>query len=344
MKLKIFLLALSMALLIFLLIFSHRNIKGNNKAVKCFNDGNFKAASENFNRELEKLSGNCNILNNAAGAEYKLCKFDEAQMKYNSVLNSLDASEDEKFTALYGLGNIEYGRNDFKKAADLYKEALKLNPSDKDAKYNLEATLLKLSEKDNRQNNNKSDRQDDGWQKEQSRGQKGQNGSNQRQNSEEYDLKRQMEQNDKSQKENEKKRRESDKQKGQNVGGQNSQGKDEIQKQQKLREDLEKEKQELDKQRREINGKIKALKKAGLAGDKAFGHKDKSKGDISREDKAQKEKQSETLEMQKQEKKEDKRNMSETMFLNYYDEADKKAGKLRDKNKKLALDQPQEDW
>ncbi len=32
------------------------------------------------------------------------------------------------------------------------------------------------------------------------------------------------------------------------------------------------------------------------------------------------------------------------MFLNYYDEADKRADKLRNKNKKPALNQPQEDW
>ncbi|MCA6085670.1 tetratricopeptide repeat protein [Candidatus Endomicrobiellum agilis] len=310
MKLKIFLLALSTTLLIFLLIFSHKDIKGNNKAVKCFNDGNFKAASENFNRELEKLPSNYDILNNAAGAEYKLGKFDEAQTKYNSVLNSLDAGDDEKFTALYGLGNIEYSKNDFEKAVNLYKKSLKLNPGDKDAKYNLEAALLKLNEKDNRQNNSKSNRQKDDWRKKQSRGEEGQNDSGQRQNNEEQNLKRQVEQNDKSQKENEKKQRELDKQKGQSAGRQNSQGKDEIQKQQKSREDIEKEKQE-------INGKIKALKKAGLTGDKA------PNGNISRED---------------------KRNMSEAMFLNYYDEADKKAGKLRGKNKKLALNQPQEDW
>jgi hypothetical protein len=34
---------------------------------------------------------------------------------------------------------------------DLYKETLKLNPKDKDAKYNLEVALLKL----NKQNNQK---------------------------------------------------------------------------------------------------------------------------------------------------------------------------------------------
>jgi hypothetical protein len=32
------------------------------------------------------------------------------------------------------------------------------------------------------------------------------------------------------------------------------------------------------------------------------------------------------------------------MFLNYYDESDKKANKLRNKNKKPLLSQPKEDW
>jgi tetratricopeptide (TPR) repeat protein len=66
-------------------------------------------------------------------------------------LNSANATKEDKFTALYGTGNVEFLKNNFETAADFYKEALKLNPNDKDAKCNLELMLLKLNEKNNKQ-------------------------------------------------------------------------------------------------------------------------------------------------------------------------------------------------
>ncbi|MCA6071746.1 MAG: tetratricopeptide repeat protein, partial [Endomicrobium sp.] len=138
----IIVLLLLLALLIFLFVFSQRNIKENNKAVKYFNKGNFKQAAEILNKEIAKQSTNYDLLNNAAKAEYKLNKLDEAQAKYNLILNSTNINAQEKFAAFYDLGNIEYRKENFQKAVDLYKEALKLNPSDKDAKYNLESALL----------------------------------------------------------------------------------------------------------------------------------------------------------------------------------------------------------
>jgi tetratricopeptide (TPR) repeat protein len=156
---KILLPAILLLLLLLLFwIWGQKNTKGNNKAVKCFNRGDFKTASEMFNKELEKQPSNCSILNNAAGAEYKLDKFDEAGEKYNAVTESSGTGKEEKFTAFYGLGNAEYKKGNFQRASDLYKQALKLNPNDKDAKYNLEMALLRLNEQSSQKNNKEQDK------------------------------------------------------------------------------------------------------------------------------------------------------------------------------------------
>jgi Ca-activated chloride channel family protein len=155
--LKIFLLATAL-LLLFFLILSQKDIQANNKAVKYFNKGDFKTASNMLNSEIQKHPLNHAILNNAAGAEYKLNNLNEAGEKYNAtIVCSSITSKNEKFTALYNLGNVEYKKGDFQRAFDLYKEALKLNPIDKDAKYNLEMALLRLNEQ-NEQTNNKSNK------------------------------------------------------------------------------------------------------------------------------------------------------------------------------------------
>ncbi|OEG70278.1 hypothetical protein ATZ36_05170 [Candidatus Endomicrobiellum trichonymphae] len=214
---------------------------------------------------------------------------------------------------------------------------MKLKPDDKDAKYNLEMALLKLNEKDSCQNNNDNNsNKQDSRKKEQDGKQNKQNVRKRQQSKEEHNLKRQMEQNDKAQKETEKKK--------QNPGGHGSGARDEIQKRQNVQKDLEEEKLKLDKQRLEISNKIKALKKTGVTKNKFSERKGGSQEDDPPGDKSEKEKQYGVLEAQTAEKKEYKKDMPTAMFLNYYDEADKKVDKLRSKNKKPALNQPQEDW
>jgi tetratricopeptide (TPR) repeat protein len=261
-KLKIIIsaivLILLVTLLIFLFIFAFKSVRVNNKALKAFNNGNFKRASESFNKEILKQPSNYSLLNNAAGAEYKLSKFDDASLKYNNVINSSDSYIQEKFTAFYDLGNVEYRKGDFQKAVELYKEALKLIPEDKDAKYNLEMALLKLNEKNSSQNNNEKNKDD----KQQTKQPNKQNNSDKQTNKQEHmdqneaaqkkeeqDLKKQMDQNEAAQKENKK-----------TSGKANNSAKESKDKSQNQQRDSDMQKQNLQKQRQEISEKIKALK------------------------------------------------------------------------------------
>ncbi|MDR3195228.1 MAG: tetratricopeptide repeat protein [Endomicrobium sp.] len=240
-----------LALLFLFLFLSNRNVRGNNRAVRYFNKGNFESASQTFYNELKNSPGNYVVINNSAGADYKLNKLDEAQIKYTVVINSTDAIKEDKFAALYGMGNVEFLKNNFEKSSAFYKEALKLNPNDRDAKYNLELALLKLDEKNNKQDSKKDDKYENDKRK---------------QNRQERDLKKQMEQNDKAQKENEKKLQE---------------------------------------------------------------NKQTDKSESAR---------------QNQIKKDDNKDTQAVMFLNYYNEADKNSNKLKNRNKKPLINQPQEDW
>ncbi|MDR2818034.1 MAG: tetratricopeptide repeat protein [Endomicrobium sp.] len=294
-------------ILLFLILFiSIKNVRANNRAVKYFNKGNFESAAKTFDNELKNNPKNYVVINNSAGADYKLNKLDEVKAKYAVVLNSTDAAKEDKFAALYGTGNVEFLKNNFEKSAEFYREALKLNPNDKDAKYNLELVLLKLNEKNNKQDN-KDDKQKNDKQK---------------QNQQAQDLKRQMEQNDKAQKENEKERQEEKGKSGDNKDASSQRSDNDKQK------ELEKEKKELDKQRQEISDKIKNLMKA------------------QKEEKFQEDKQADKSAPMKQNKikKDVNKDMQAVMLLNYYNEADKNSNKVVNKNKEHLINQPQEDW
>ncbi|MDR2811506.1 MAG: tetratricopeptide repeat protein [Endomicrobium sp.] len=292
-------------ILLFLILFiSIKNVRANNRAIKYFNKGNFESAAQTFDNKLKNNPKNYVVINNSAGADYKLNKLDEAEAKYAVVLNSTDAAKEDKFTALYDTGNVEFLRNNFEKSADFYKEALKLNPNDKDAKYNLDLVLLKLNEKNNKQDNKDYKQETD----------------KQKQNQQAQDLKKQMEQNDKAQKE--KKCQEEKGKSGDNKYASSKRSDNDKQK------ELSKEKKELDKQRQEISDKIKNLMKA--QNEEKF-QKDKQAG------------KSATAQQIKIKKDGDK-DMQTVMLLNYYNEADKNSNKVINKNKEHLINQPQEDW
>ncbi|MDR3124279.1 MAG: tetratricopeptide repeat protein [Endomicrobium sp.] len=220
-------------LLFFLLIFFTKSLRDNNKALKYFNKGDFKTASEILNKQVKDNPNNNDILINSSGVDYKLNKFDESKLKYNKVLSSSVSAPVDKFVSYYNLGNAEFKQGNISKAINFYKEAIKINPDDKDSKYNLEVALKKLNEKDSSQKQNKQ-----------------QDKNKEQQNKKEQDLKKQMEQNEKSQEDSKKQQQDlKDKKDKGNNKNQNS----------KKEEELDKEKQNLDKQKQEISEKIKNL-------------------------------------------------------------------------------------
>jgi tetratricopeptide (TPR) repeat protein len=311
----------TLLILLFLILFiSIKNVRSNNKAIKYFNRGHFEAAVQTFDNELKNNPKSYVVINNSAGADYKLNKLDEAEAKYSVVINSTDAAKEDKFTALYGTGNVEFLKNNFEKSADFYREALKLNPNDKDAKYNLELVLLKLNEK-----NNKQDSKDDK-----------QKNDKQKQNQQTQDLKKQIEQNDKAQKENEKKRQEENGKSRDNKDSSSQRSDNDKQK------ELEKEKKELDKQKQEISDKIKNLMNAQKDKDQPK----QKQSNAQKEEKFQKDKQPDKSEsiQQNKIKKDVNKDMQGVMLLNYYNETDKNSNKARNKNKEPLINQPQEDW
>lgn len=358
MKNKIIALFLLLALLILIIVFAAKDIGKNNKGVKYFKEGDYEKASSIFDEEVNKNPGKLDLVNNAAAAGYKKGSFDTSFAGYKSVLDSIEANAVQKAVALYGLGNIEYKKNNFEKAASFYKEALKINSQDNDAKYNLEAALKKIEEQKQQDEKDKKDEKQ----------------KDQQQQQQQKDMKQQMDENNQKQKQNEEQRQDSEqkqqeaqkkedeskqdkseaqqKQKeieeqmkdNENDGGQNRKelekqleeqkqkeeqaakqeeaSRKEQEKQQKRQEELNKEKAELDKQREEINKKIE-------------------------EEKNKQQQQPVPLDMaqeQKDAKEPENKDAPAGVLLDYFNEADKNADKLRNRNKSPMLNQPLEDW
>lgn len=93
-----------------------------------------------FQKQLEKDSKSARTHNNLACALFQLNQKEEALKHW---LLALENSSDPMYLARinYNIGNHYYKANERDKAIESYKKALRLNPDDRLAKYNLEVAI-----------------------------------------------------------------------------------------------------------------------------------------------------------------------------------------------------------
>lgn len=81
---------------------------------------------------------------NIAGVLYNQQKYEEAIQRYTKALNSQDAGMSTR--AHYNLGNTYYKMGDFQNAITSFQKALEADPTDLEAKFNLELARKMLKE------------------------------------------------------------------------------------------------------------------------------------------------------------------------------------------------------
>jgi Ca-activated chloride channel homolog len=123
----------------------------------------FAEAEKQFLKALEKEPSNQTAINNLAGALYRQNKMDEA-IKQFTKLTAGDNTEDKiKATAFYNIGAVLSKEKKLEESAEAYKQSLRLNPDDKQARENLQKTLLELKKKQQpepkKENKNKKQQQ-----------------------------------------------------------------------------------------------------------------------------------------------------------------------------------------
>jgi len=134
-----------------------------------YKTGKFSEAEISYRKALEKsstsFSGNFNLGNSL----YKQDKNEEALRYFENSVNSASGNE-KKAAALHNLGNTYLKNKKYQEAVDKYKESLRLNPGDKDTRYNLayaQNMIQKQQQNEQEKQNNKQDDTDNQEQKDQ---------------------------------------------------------------------------------------------------------------------------------------------------------------------------------
>jgi Ca-activated chloride channel family protein len=146
-----------------------------------YNDKKFAESEVSYRRAIDKNKMSSDAGFNLGDALYKQNKYEEAGKQF--LDNSTSTTDSKRKSAnLYNLGNSLLNNKKINECIDAYKNSLKLNPGNKEAKYNLACAqdLLKQQQqqqdqkdknKENKKEDQKNDQNKDQQGKDQNKGQ-----------------------------------------------------------------------------------------------------------------------------------------------------------------------------
>lgn len=106
----------------------------------------FSSAGEEYDKALAADPANEKAKFNKASSLYKMDKKVEAAEQFSAIAR-IAAEAALKSKAFYNKGVILSGQKNLEESIEAYKNALRLNPADKEARENLQKALLELKKK-----------------------------------------------------------------------------------------------------------------------------------------------------------------------------------------------------
>jgi tetratricopeptide (TPR) repeat protein len=213
------------------IIYADKVYTQNKKANKLYEQGNYDDALEIYHDALLESPENKKLSMNKGSAYYQLEEYEKAKENYERALSVED--QKAKASLLYNMGNVLNKQGDqlassgsqeamekFKAARDSYIHSLDIDPNDKDAKWNLQLTQMKIKEmekqqqqqqnKDNKDNKDQKDRKDQDKQQQDRNKDKQDQKKDQRQDKDKQDKEKEKKQQQQNQQKQEEEKKQSE--------------------------------------------------------------------------------------------------------------------------------------
>ena len=144
-----------------------------NEGNQAYKNGDFNKSSSNYEKSLSKDEKNIAAFYNSGNASYMSGDFESARESFNSFISKTN-NIDDKSKAHYNIGNsflTEYAKEAkekgeapssdiLKNAIKEYQQSLRLNPKDKDTRYNLSYAMNLLQNQEKQEQENKDQNKD----------------------------------------------------------------------------------------------------------------------------------------------------------------------------------------
>lgn len=178
---------------------------------KLYKEQKYKEAAEHYRKAVQKQSNYIPGLFNLGNSQYKQQQFEASRKVFEGTAKTA-TEKTEQAAAHYNIGNTYLEEKKYKEAVEAYKNALRKNPQDEQAKYNLSYALEMLKNQqggggdDKNKNEDKKDQQNQDKQDKQDENKDNKNEEKKDDKQEQQD-KQQQDQQDKQQEQEEKEKR-----------------------------------------------------------------------------------------------------------------------------------------
>lgn len=129
---------------------------------RLYDKDKFSQSETSYRKAIDKNKGSVDAVFNAGDALYRQKKYEEAGKQFVQS-QSMNDETGKKSESLYNLGNSLLMAKKLPESIDAYKSSLRINPDNKEAKYNLayaQDLLREQQEQQNQQDKNNKDQND----------------------------------------------------------------------------------------------------------------------------------------------------------------------------------------
>lgn len=149
------------------------------KGTREYHKGNYEEAIKRYGTALTLAPGQFEATYDLGNALYKAEMYDRAEQTMMQAAADTLRSDAERAEAWYNLGNARFKQQKYQEALESYRQSLRLNPDDMEAKYNYAYTKRLIDDDENGGGGGGDDKNQD-QNKEQQGGQDRQNGDQQK--------------------------------------------------------------------------------------------------------------------------------------------------------------------
>ena len=142
----------------------------------------FEKSADSYQRALQHDSTCFEAKYDLASALYRTERYEKAEKTLQAIVGDSTRTELERGEVAYNLGNAQFAQKKYKEALSSYRQAMRCNPADEDAKFNYAFTkrLIQQQEQQQQQQQQNQDQQNqDNKDQNQDQNQQNQNQQNQ---------------------------------------------------------------------------------------------------------------------------------------------------------------------
>ena len=121
--------------------------KGNRQ----FKREQFEKSVDSYQRALQHDSTSFEAKYDLASALYRTERYEKAEKTLLGIVNDTTRTELERGEVAYNLGNTQFAQQKYKEALSSYRQAMRCNPNDEDAKFNYAFTKRLIQQQEQQQ-------------------------------------------------------------------------------------------------------------------------------------------------------------------------------------------------